>query len=123
MSNLSFTLLYVQDPLASAAFYQRLLGVAPVESSPGFAMFVFGPGWRLGLWKRDDVRPVADAGAGAAELGIEVTSAAEVERTCAAWRALGVTMLQAPTTMDFGHTFTAADPDGHRLRVFAPSAA
>jgi hypothetical protein len=23
--------------------------------------------------------------------------------------------------MDFGHTFTAADPDGHRLRVFAPA--
>ena len=25
--------------------------------------------------------------------------------------------------MDFGHTFVAADPDGHRLRVFVPGAA
>ena len=24
--------------------------------------------------------------------------------------------------MNFGLTFTAVDPDGHRLRVFAPSA-
>jgi len=24
--------------------------------------------------------------------------------------------------MDFGFTFVALDPDGHRLRVFAPSA-
>jgi hypothetical protein len=25
--------------------------------------------------------------------------------------------------MDFGYTFVAADPDGHRLRVFVPEAA
>jgi hypothetical protein len=29
-------------------------------------------------------------------------------------------ILQPPTEMDFGRTFTAADPDGHRLRVFKP---
>ena len=29
----------------------------------------------------------------------------------------------APTAMDFGFTFVALDPDGHRLRVFAPGAA
>jgi hypothetical protein len=27
-----------------------------------------------------------------------------------------------PTKMDFGTTFVALDPDGHRLRVFAPAA-
>ena len=26
-----------------------------------------------------------------------------------------------PTDMDFGHTFVALDPDGHRLRVFSPA--
>ena len=35
-----------------------------------------------------------------------------------AWKALGLTILQAPTDMDFGFTFTAEDPDGHRLRPF-----
>jgi predicted enzyme related to lactoylglutathione lyase len=29
---------------------------------------------------------------------------------------------QPPTRMDFGFTFLALDPDGHRLRVFAPAA-
>ena len=29
----------------------------------------------------------------------------------------------SPTFMDFGYTFTAKDPDGHRLRVFAPGGA
>ena len=28
---------------------------------------------------------------------------------------------QAPTDLDFGRTFVALDPDGHRLRVFAPA--
>jgi catechol 2,3-dioxygenase-like lactoylglutathione lyase family enzyme len=29
---------------------------------------------------------------------------------------------QSPTELDFGRTFVALDPDGHRLRVFAPAA-
>lgn len=41
----------------------------------------------------------------------------------AAWCARGLSILQAPVAMDFGLTFTAADPDGHRLRVFAPGTA
>jgi predicted enzyme related to lactoylglutathione lyase len=32
----------------------------------------------------------------------------------------GVAIAQKPVEMDFGYTFTALDPDGHRLRVFAP---
>lgn len=38
----------------------------------------------------------------------------------ARWRARGCVVLQAPTAMDFGYTFTVQDPDGHRVRVFAP---
>jgi hypothetical protein len=36
---------------------------------------------------------------------------------------LGLRIIQEPVKMDFGFTFTAADPDGHRLRVFAPAQA
>ena len=35
--------------------------------------------------------------------------------------ALGCIVLQQPTAMDFGYTFTVQDPDGHRVRVFAPA--
>ena len=36
------------------------------------------------------------------------------------WSLRGLPILQAPIDMDFGRTFVALDPDGHRLRVFAP---
>jgi predicted enzyme related to lactoylglutathione lyase len=45
-----------------------------------------------------------------------------VEATHADWRRRGLTVIQPPTRMGFGHTFTALDPDGHRLRVFASAA-
>ena len=37
------------------------------------------------------------------------------------WLHRGVQIAQNPTDLDFGHAFLALDPDGHRLRVFAPS--
>jgi predicted enzyme related to lactoylglutathione lyase len=40
----------------------------------------------------------------------------------AEWKRRGLTIVQAPTRLDFGTTFVAVDPDGHRLRVFAPEA-
>jgi len=48
-----------------------------------------------------------------------VTDAAQVDALHADWRERGLAILQDPQMLDFGYTFTAADPDGHRLRVFA----
>ncbi len=119
----SSVILYVQNPLASADFYAALLGRPPVEASPGFVMFTLAPGVMLGLWARDDVAP-APAGRGAAsELAIVVADKAAVNARHAEWAGWGWPIAQAPTAMDFGFTFVATDPDGHRLRVFAPGAA
>lgn len=124
MTDPNFIILYVADPLASAAFYERLLGRAPVDAAPTFAMFALGSGVMLGLWARHGVQPAVPAGAAcAAELAFSVDSVAAVEQRFAQWQAAGLTMVQSPTSMDFGHTFTAVDPDGHRLRVFTPTAA
>ncbi len=38
MPKFNFVLLYASDPMASAAFYSKLLGCPPVEASPTFAM-------------------------------------------------------------------------------------
>ncbi len=117
---LQYNILYVQDVALSEAFYQKLLQLQAVESSPGFALFIINPNLKLGLWRSASVVPAATA-AGGCELGFTLTTPEQVDQCHAAWQAAGITILQAPTTMDFGYTFVACDPDGHRLRVFALS--
>jgi catechol 2,3-dioxygenase-like lactoylglutathione lyase family enzyme len=110
------------QPQASADFYASLLGKPPVESSPTFVMFALGSGVMLGLWSRHTVQPAATASPGGGELAFTVADAKAVHSMHADWKKRGLTIAQEPTDMDFGHTFVALDPDGHRLRVFAPSA-
>ena len=110
---------YVRDVATSATLYRGILGTAPVEQSPGFALFLLGDGAALGLWQRDDVQPPVDAEGGAAELAMVVANPDEVRQLHDAWRALGVQIAQASVTLEFGHTFVGVDPDGHRLRVYS----
>lgn len=123
MSDPNFIVLYVDQPAKSQAFYTALLGRPPVESSPNFAMYALASGVMLGLWARHDVKPSAPGGAGSVELGFPVADAEAVRRTHTEWSGRGLKIAQGPVQMDFGWTFCALDPDGHRLRVFAPAAA
>lgn len=118
----NFVLLYVNSPADSAAFYARLLGKPAVEVSPTFALFALASGTMLGLWAAHTVQPAATA-VGGAELAFAVDSITTVQSMHSSWVAKGLPIAQAPTAMDFGFTFVALDPDGHRLRVFAPGAA
>ena len=121
MPDPNFVLLYVDNPPSSAAFYTDLLGKQPVESSTTFAMFALSSGVMLGLWSRKTVQPAATSAAGGGELAIAVADRDAVETAHADWSKRGLKIAQVPTDMDFGRTFVALDPDGHRLRVFAPS--
>jgi predicted enzyme related to lactoylglutathione lyase len=118
MSEPNFMLLYVDSPAASASFYSDLLGCEPVESSPTFAMFALSSGVMLGLWSRHTVEPQATP-PGGGEVGFSVP---DVDAVYADWEKRGLPLLQPLTDMDFGRTFVATDPDGHRLRVFTPAA-
>jgi predicted enzyme related to lactoylglutathione lyase len=123
MPNFSFVLLYVENPPASAGFYADLFGRPILDSSPTFAMLPLSEGVMLGLWSRNTVEPAATAQAGASEVAFTVENVAAVEATFADWKKRGLNILQTPVQMDFGTTFVATDPDGHRLRVFVPEAA
>jgi catechol 2,3-dioxygenase-like lactoylglutathione lyase family enzyme len=123
MVDFSFVLLYVDNPPTSARFYADLIGSPILEQSPTFAMLPLRDGVMLGLWSRDTVEPKAASKAGAGEVAFTVADATVVNATHADWLKRGLTIAQAPTQMDFGHTFVALDPDGHRLRVFASPAA
>ncbi len=120
MRSLDYILLAVRDPLGSAGLYTRLLGAEPVEKSPTFVLYVTGNGGKIGLWRADGMQPAAKP-AGGAEISFTEPDKAALLATYDAWKSLGLTILQPPTDMDFGFTFTAEDPDGHRLRPFVPA--
>ncbi len=122
MSDPNFIILYAADVGRSATFYESLLGKPPLESSPTFAMFALSSGVMLGLWSRHTVIPSASAPAGSGELAFALADDAAVDARHARWRAAGLEMVQQPCRLDFGYTFVALDPDGHRLRAFAPGA-
>ena len=121
MKHPNIVILYVNNPGISADFYRELLGSAPVEASPSFAMFALDHGMMLGLWACSGVEPATQTQPGSGELAFTVADKQAVEDQHAAWLAKGIRIAQPPTSMDFGYTFVGLDPDGHRLRVFAPS--
>lgn len=121
MQDPNFVLLYVDNPPATAAFYANLLGRQPVESSPGFALFVLDSGLKLGFWLVREVRPTATATGGGAEIVFPAADKAAVDAIHADWQRRGLFIAQQPVDMEFGYTFVGLDPDGHRLRVFGPA--
>jgi predicted enzyme related to lactoylglutathione lyase len=114
-------LLYVNDPLASVEFYKIILNADALEVSSGFAMFLLNENTMLGLWEKTGVEPTPKTIGGAVELGFISKDKTEVDVWYKKWKSAGIPTIQNPTSMDFGYTFTAVDPDGHRLRVFATS--
>lgn len=123
MAHPNFIILYVNNPPASAAFYGKLLGRPAIEASPTFAMFALDSGIMLGLWSQHTVEPAATVTGGGTEVAFSVDDNATVEAMFADWQAKELPIAQPLTQMDFGYTFVALDPDGHRLRVFAATQA
>ena len=80
-------------------------------------------GVMLGLWARERGRAGAGGQAGASEIAFTVADGPRSRRYTPTGASAACRIVQEPTDMDFGRTFVALDPDGHRLRVFAPAAA
>lgn len=121
MLDFTFVLLHVRDHAVSAQLYHDLLGIPIVAHKPDIAILPLRAGVMLGLWSRETVQPQSSAQSGASEIAFSVADAATVGTMHDDWSRRGVPILQAPTEMSFGITFVACDPDGHRLRVFAPA--
>ena len=110
---------YVADVAKSCTFYTRILAREPVESSPNFAMYALKSGTMFGLWARHDVQPSISTHGTSGELAFVADTQAKVESLHKRWSEDKTAIAQPPTAMDFGYTFTALDPDGHRVRVFS----
>ncbi len=125
MQHPSFVILYVENPGHSATFYQQLFAIAPVEASPGFAMFVLNSGLRLGLWHRQHIVPAATLDAalpagGCCELVFQLADSAALAATYQQCLHTQLPVAQAPVQLEFGETFVVLDPDQHRLRFYVP---
>lgn len=118
----SHVILYVRDAHASAEFYVQRLGLPKIEIHPAFAMLGLGGEVMLGLWQKDEVHPKVTVPAGGSELDFTLTDDAEVDKMHKDWEKDGVEIAEKPRKLDFGYAFTALDPDGNRIRVFAPAA-
>ncbi|HFJ4329684.1 VOC family protein [Serratia liquefaciens] len=121
MTTPNMTLLYVDNLEKSAIFYRHLLGQEPVELSPTFALFVLSNGLKLAMWSKHTVQPGATVTGGGGELGFLCELPQQVDALYQQWRDRGLNIIQPPVTLDFGHSFVATDPDGHRLRVYSLS--
>lgn len=112
-------IVYVADVGVSTDFYRAILGAEPIETFEGFAVFALSDTMTLGLQAADQIEPAAEPHIGGTELSLSNATRAAVDDFYAAWRARGVAMALEPTELEFGYTFVALDPDGHRLRVCA----
>lgn len=119
MTNSNSLLLYVADISTSVRFYTDLFRREPMEASPTFALFTLPSGLAIGLWDKAGVEPTPTALGGGSELGFKIDNADEIDLIYAEWQSKGAAIALPPTDLDFGRSFVALDPDGHRLRVYA----
>ena len=117
-----FTILYVKSVPESVAFYGKILGAQPFESHPTFASFRLADGHMLGLWGEAGAQPKPLGTGARSELCFDAADRNDLEAKLEAWTAAGASLIQELSAMDFGDTFSVADPDGHRLRAMVPSA-
>ena len=115
-------ILAVESPAESAVFYMAMFGAMPLELSPTYAVVQMNDALKLGLTAKKKM-PLYAMNANDRDLPIFVAGREGVDALHDEWVRKGVTILQPPTALDRGYTFTCADPDGHRLRVFTPLAA
>ncbi len=113
-------LFYVQNPLESALFYEKIFSKKPVASYPTYVAFSFENGLTFSLWSTQAKNFVSGGSGHRSELAFMVKDEQEVRELRKLWGELGVTIEQDLHEAVFGLTFVALDPDGHRIRVCIP---
>jgi len=120
MSNQHLILLYVNDPQASCAFYERLLGTKAQSVFPNYVSFALGKETALGLWSSAALDFKSGGSGHRSEVAFLVDTRAQVEALYQQWSECGVRIEQPLHEAVFGLTFVAVDLDDHRWRVCMP---
>lgn len=112
-------ILYVDNVDISTEFYKSILGEGPIEAFPGFSVFSLKDGFILGLQTKHDIEPKPQLNFGGFELCLSDISKEDVDSIYSDLVTRNVPMALQPTNLEFGYTFVALDPDGHRIRLCA----
>ncbi len=116
----NLVLLYVKDPIKSAAFYEKIFEQKPVAAFPTYVAFQFLNGLTFSLWSTEAKNFFSGGSGHRSELAFMVKDEEEVRRLREDWGKLGVLIEQDLHEAVFGLTFVALDLDGHRIRVCMP---
>ena len=112
-------IIYVKNIDISTDFYTKILKQNPIETYPGFAVFLLKGDFILGLQQADQITPRAPNYYGGFELSFSDVTKDKVDEIYSLWKKLNVKIELEPQMLDFGYTCVGNDPDGHRLRVCA----
>lgn len=112
-------ILYVTDVAKSTDFYSNILKSEPIEQYSEFSVFALSDDFILGLQAKSGIDPKPQPQFGGFEVCMSDVSKQDVDDIYNQWCNLGVDIAMKPVDLDFGYTFVAIDPDGHRLRVCA----
>ena len=112
-------IIYVKNVDISTDFYTKLFAQEPIETYPGFAVFLLKDEFVLGLQQADEITPKAPKHYGGFELSLSDVTKDEVDKIYSEWKKLNLKIELEPQMLDFGYTFVGNDPDGHRLRICA----
>lgn len=121
MHSPNLMILYVNDPIASCHFYEKILEKAPDAVFPFYASFALDNGLNLGLWSTSAQDFVSGGTGSRSEVAFLVNRAEEVDELFDKCKGLGVEIELEPMDAVFGRTFVALDLDGHRLRICLPN--
>ncbi len=113
-------LFYVQNPLESALFYEKIFSRKPVASFPTYVAFSFENGFTFSLWSTQAENFMSGGAGHRSELSFMVRDEVTVRELHKQWGEFGVDVEQDLHQAVFGLTFVALDPDGHRIRVCIP---
>lgn len=113
-------LFYVQNPIESATFYEKIFKIKPAASFPTYVAFTFGNGFTFSLWSTQAKNFVSGGQGHRSEVAFMVPNEDQVRTLRDEWKKLGVQIEQDLHEAVFGLTFVALDPDDHRIRVCMP---
>ncbi len=111
--------LNVRDLVSSVSFYEKLLGMPPIKTRPGYAKFEsHEPALNLALMQSSGPQPAASA---LSHLGIQVKSSAAVASAARRLESLGLAT-RAEKEVDCCYAIQdktwVADPDGNQWEFF-----